>query len=338
MMIRVLLVSSFLVVPSTVTAATLFAANNGIDGPSCGASASPCRSISAAIAHAVAGDKVVVRPGVYSDDLDLDGNVGEPGEEPGAVAVGKAIAVESTGGAAATLIRKVSVPSGAVDITASNAKFGKVSRGFTIKLPGGVNSTGVSVINSSGVVVSGNVLTGPINIGIGVTGSDPQIRDNRVICSSSSGGIGVLLLTGPGARIDRNSVEGCGQGYVGAGAGMVLTRNLAIDSATSGFNLGDFASFTKNAAIGNRQQGLVLNSGSTPGVLTGNAFIGNGTFGNCGISNNSGTTVTATGNYWGAPTGPGADPADQACDGVGSLTVTAPFSTTDSTPAQSPLR
>ena len=337
-MLRLLLVSACLALPSNVLAATLFAATNGSDGAACGASASPCRSISAAIAHAVAGDKVVVRPGVYSDDLDLDGNVGEPGEEPGAINVNKAIAVESTGGAAATLIRKVSVPSGVVDVTASNAKFGRVSRGFTVKLPGGVNSTGVSVINSSGVVVAGNVLVGPINFGIGVTGSDPEIRDNRVICTSGAGGIGVILLPAPGARLDRNSVEGCGSGYVGAGAGMVITRNLAIDSVSSGFSLTDFASFTKNAAIGNRQEGLVLNSGGSLGVLTGNAFIGNGTAGNCGIRNNSGTTVTATGNYWGAATGPGADPADQTCDGPGSVTVTTPFSTTDSTPTQSPLR
>jgi hypothetical protein len=33
----------------------------------------------------------------------------------------------------------------------------------------------------------------------------------------------------------------------------------------------------------------------------------------CGIDNTSGATITATGNYWGAATGPGADPADTTC-------------------------
>lgn len=339
MTMRMLLVAAFLAAPSTTMAATFFAANNGSDGPSCGSSASPCRSISAAIANAAAGDKVVVRPGVYSDDLDLDGNYGESGEEPWAITVGKAIAVESTGGAAATLIRKVHTPSGAVDVRASGARFGKVSRGFTVKVPGGVNSSGISIINAPGAVVAGNVVTGPINFGISVTGTDAEVRDNRVICTNGSSGLGVALLLAPNARLDRNTVAGCGLAFAGSGTGLVLTRNLAIDSATSGFSLVAFASFTKNAAIGNGSNGLLLNPGAAPGLITGNAFIGNGSsFGNCGIANSSGTLVTAAGNFWGAATGPGPDPADQACDSVGSTTITTPFSTTDPTPRQSTLR
>lgn len=67
-------------VATSAEAATVFAANNGVDGPSCGAKSSPCRSITQAIAVAAPADKVIVGPGSYGD-LDCDGVVGEPGEE-----------------------------------------------------------------------------------------------------------------------------------------------------------------------------------------------------------------------------------------------------------------
>jgi hypothetical protein len=57
-------------------------------------------------------------------------------------------------------------------------------------------------------------------------------------------------------------------------------------------------------------------------VVTSNNFPGNGgAFGNCGILSN-GTIVTASSNYWGSATGPGAVPADDVC---GVLAVTTPF-------------
>jgi hypothetical protein len=63
------------------------------------------------------------------------------------------------------------------------------------------------------------------------------------------------------------------------------------------------------------------------GTITKNNIFANGAFAalNCGIRANSGATVLAPDNYWGAPTGPGGDPADATC-GAGSVTVT-PFAT-----------
>jgi hypothetical protein len=56
------------------------------------------------------------------------------------------------------------------------------------------------------------------------------------------------------------------------------------------------------------------------------------------MQNNTGASVTATNNYWGAASGPGPDPADQACDAAGSTTITTPFATSDFTPGQAALR
>jgi hypothetical protein len=336
---RLLLVAVWSATPLLAHASTILVTNTGVDGASCGPASVPCRSISQGIANAAPGDRVLVGPGVYSDDLNGNGIFGEPGEEPNTISISKVVAVESSLGASATVIRKVSTPSGAVDIFSSKVRFGKIGKGFTLRLPGGVNSTGISVLTgATGVEVAGNVLTGPINIGFGAVNADPFIHDNRVICTASSAGIGFLLLPAPGTRLDRNSVESCDQAVVGGGTGVVLTRNLAIDNTGTGYNLGDFATFTKNAAISNGGVGLLLNSSSTPGTIASNTFANNDPSGNCGIQNDTGTSVTATGNFWGAATGPGPNPADQACNGSGSSTVTTPFATSDFTQAQSALR
>jgi hypothetical protein len=50
-----------------------YVANNGVDSATCGTLAAPCRSITRAIAHAVAGDTIVVGPGRYGD-IDEDGH------------------------------------------------------------------------------------------------------------------------------------------------------------------------------------------------------------------------------------------------------------------------
>src|SRR5262245_28480935 len=82
-------------------AKTVYVANDGLDGVACGAKTSAGRSISQGIARAAAGDTVLVGPGRYGD-LDLDGVLGEPGEEAGIDAVldvNKAVRVYSTDGA-----------------------------------------------------------------------------------------------------------------------------------------------------------------------------------------------------------------------------------------------
>ena len=63
-------------------AATLYVANNGLDTNGCTAADSPCRTISHAIALAVAGDTVLVGPGRYGD-LNLNGSYDGINEEAG---------------------------------------------------------------------------------------------------------------------------------------------------------------------------------------------------------------------------------------------------------------
>src|SRR5688572_9374211 len=89
-------------------AATLRVENVGIDSATCGITPS-CRSISQAIANAVAGDTITVGPGRYGD-LNGNGYFDDPGDErPGngaacMICITKRVRIVSTHGASVTII------------------------------------------------------------------------------------------------------------------------------------------------------------------------------------------------------------------------------------------
>jgi len=120
------------VIPSSALSATLHVSNSGIDAPGCGGS-SPCRSIGQAVANAAAGDKIVVGPGLYSNNLDGDG-VSGPGEEPaGGIMITKPLQITSELGASSTLVNS----SGPVFIIGSSGvTLGDLGKGFTTTSPG----------------------------------------------------------------------------------------------------------------------------------------------------------------------------------------------------------
>ena len=91
--------------PAPAAAIIRYVAANGADTATCGTLAAPCRSISKAIQRAIAGDQIIVGPGRYGD-VDRDGQFITPGDETfgGGVLVNKAVTVQSSGGAAVTVI------------------------------------------------------------------------------------------------------------------------------------------------------------------------------------------------------------------------------------------
>ena len=188
-------------------AATVYVANDGKDGASCGTEPLPCRSLSAAVARASDGDTVEVGPGRYGD-LDGNGALGNTaGEEEldllecaCLVEVGKRVAVLSRDGAAAT---QIAVPPIAETITgvrlsAAGSAFGARNRGFTI-LAGGKDGI---LASGSGVSIAGNFVLYAA-VGISATGRDAVVSDNRVLQSVTG-----FRLDGPGCLAERTvSVE-----------------------------------------------------------------------------------------------------------------------------------
>ena len=334
----------FMVLAAGAQAATLFVANNGVDSPGCGATQTPCRSISRAIGNAKAGDEVVVGPGRYGD-LNGNGAIGEAGEESGAtgcdcmIAVNKALVIRSSHGAAATLIdaRTVNVTQNVLFI-ATGGEFGRPGQGFTV-----TPAIGAAQFAPFGIMIDSN---------------DVSVRGNQVVGSFQSKGIGINTVCSAGVvRIEDNQVMGWNLGIQPECANKTVRRNALS------FNVWGVLAFTDlpvadNVAIGNSASGIHVTGGSASGniaagnatglsssfvgVLSGNAALGNSVgidsfdgggavqgnnlIGNqCGLRREGPSSAIATNDFWGAATGPGVDPADNVCFG---LAVTSPFATT----------
>jgi hypothetical protein len=142
---------------------------------------------------------------------------------------------------------------------------------------------------------------------------DTQVRDNRAV--NNIVGINVQ----GSAYVEGNVARGNFTGITvfGDGAGPnptpkpTLTGNVAVTNYT-GFQFTDAEpeTFTRNSAIGNITDGIAIEGGVMPAFRKVNVF-GSGV---CGID--SDVLVDASDVYWGASTGPGADPADVACGTV----------------------
>ncbi|HZR80782.1 MAG TPA: right-handed parallel beta-helix repeat-containing protein [Candidatus Binatia bacterium] len=300
-------------------AAVRMVRNDGTDAPGCGASGRPCRSITAALESAADGDRIVVGPGRYGD---LNGNgVSDPGDETFEqgcnclVNVDKRVTVESEKGAAATVIDGGGDPYFLVSIAADGAVFGKPGKGFTLTR----GQVGV-VVFAGGTAVAGNHAvknsgTG-FSVSVGLAGSQAANRVLRNV-ATENGSIG--FSTYGALVLSRNVAVANLYGFEVQGDHAVVTGNLATGNEEVGFqiNFGPHV-FTGNSAIANRGIGIWTQ------ILHDTALTGNNVYGNdgCGLRNSTGGTLDARGSYWGAPGGPGDDPADRVCDDGASSTTT----------------
>jgi Right handed beta helix region len=312
-----------------VEGATLNVANNGLDNATCGKKTAPCRSISRAMVNAHDGDRIMVGPGQYGD---LNGKgMFEPGSGEEAAEVGfgcvcmikvdKSVTLESTDGAAATVLETGGADLRGVVIMAHGVVFGKKQRGFTISharregllLDGntrevavvgnrasgnGSNGNDAFFVQGSGHTVSNNVASDNARAGFGVHGSDQKVKDN--IADSNVLGFDVSSGHFTGNLVTGNQLHG----FVVNGSDVEIHRNHIVSNG----NLGIRASSTA--------------------VITENNIFGNDTLGgNCGLLNQSGTTLAAPNNFWGVPSGPGPDPADAVCNDAGLTTIVDPVAT-----------
>lgn len=311
-------------------AATLLVAVNGIDGATCGPTTSPCRTITRAIANAVDGDTVVVGPGRYGDvdgDHALSGSQEEPPNLNGcgcAIEIGKRVTVVARDGAAATVIDGGGAVADAVRLSADGAVFGRRNRGFT--LTGGTNQSALRVVANE-ATIAGHVFTRNY-YGMVAQGS----RNVVASCRFFGNGPEALLMIGDDNLVTETAISGADAiAFNIAGDRNTLKGVVAVQNFLGIAFLG-----TNNVVTGS-----VVNANAGPGIEvtgTGNSvtiaktnLVGNGTDSpvNCGLLiTGTGNTVAAAGNYWGAATGPGSDPADAVCVGGGTA-VTTPFSSAE---------
>jgi hypothetical protein len=294
--------------------AKLYVANNGTDNTDCGPEGKlPCRSIGRAIAHANAGDQIIVGPGLYGDikrarpwtpavdsgdeipvmveDLQLMSRAANWA----LININKQVTIVSRDGAGATVI-----DAGgefienyiAVNAVADGVVFGKSGKGFTIRNA----AVGVHVNEGvAGVKVQGNIAETCYQgfvVGSPFSSSGPgggmaegtMLKGNVAMSSGAGPGFAVsdesALVKGNLAK--DNYLSGF---LVGVSSSTVVKKNLAVDNLGYGFFVGIMPStttgptFSNNAAIGNTDAGLfVIGTGDVAAVMAvkKNTFFGNG--------------------------------------------------------------
>jgi hypothetical protein len=331
----------FLVLVPSAHGHTLYVANNGLDSPSCGPKASPCRSISQAVnTNAADGDTIIVGPGRYGD-LDFNGTLGNlPGEETGGfgcvLLLARAVRVLSSDGAAATVIDgRFPATDCNVGIVVDGTEFGKPGKGFTVTNTAS-DSTAI-VINASNVAIRGNQLvpsgTGGQGPGKGIevasTSQAITIENNQL-----TGFVIAIKALGAGVTIAKNQVSQNNTG-IGASSAVAIHGNVITGNAAGiALSGSGSAGVIGNSFYGNIN-GIDVSASFAAGVITKNNFAGSA---QCGLHNGNlyfggAPGVLAANNYWGVPTGPGPAPADAAgsgagtCDTFGGTTTVTPFAT-----------
>jgi parallel beta-helix repeat protein len=313
--------------PVAATAAVRYVASNG-SGTTCTVTA-PCRTIGQAIAIASAGDRIIVGPGVYGD-VNRDGAFTGPSDEPAQVGSGcgcviridRTVTLESSAGAGATIIEAGGARVDVILVEAPDVVIGRRDKGFTVR--GGRRGI---FVDAADVRIEGNTITGGTEAGI-TTFHGTVVRGNFVHDNGRDG----LDVQGGGNTVAGNTVVSNLVGILLFGTGHLVTDNIVTHNRVNGIELGPPGTDLKvngNTIVRNRGAGVQVQP-ARPGdyagtLITGNNVYGNGlvTSANCGVENQHAELVKAERNYWGAATGPGANPADSACGNVDAV----PFAT-----------
>jgi parallel beta-helix repeat protein len=176
--------------------------------------------------------------------------------------------------------------------------------------------------------VSGNTAAG--NSADGFTLSGCCIQFELIANTASNNGVGIRL-DGVGFLIQNNTVTANQH------------QGIHVSTGLGGSGL----AILGNTIVGNRGPGIQLNPDAQGNTIERNNIFGNwgteivdgpnpGGTANCGVVNTGfaqlpPSRIDATNNFWGSPSGPGKDPADNAgpgCDFNGGTTIVKPFATT----------
>jgi hypothetical protein len=258
-------------------AATRYVASNGTDTSSCGATQSQaCRSITVGIAHANAGDLVLVGPGRYGD-IDGDLQYTSPGDEAANLGLGCVVCIEkrvtlaSFDGADVTVIDPgqpgpgQSLPTqlhATVLVTAAGARLGATGQGFTV--------LGLPPTSASGRCLPVRERCAAIRV--------EAARDIRVIGNTAlNGGIAVTVESDP-ILVAQNEAR-VGEFDVGihvtSESPAVIVDNVAVGSRSdAGFRIAGLGRhlIARNVATANGL-GFALEGRQTGLIFTGARYI-----------------------------------------------------------------
>lgn len=323
---------------------TILVAANGVDSLSCGSAGDPCRSIRQGIDNAVDGDSIVVGPGRYGDNNN-NGIFGEDGEEEadlnGAcdclLRVDKSVRIVSRDGAAATVLHAGWLPMQIVRIYSSYTTFGEPGHGFTLTGSTASAISGLSTGPETGFnIIAGNIVSNNSGNGVRIFGGQQTVAANVFTTNGAAGFQSGGGQEASGLQLLNNVAVGNTTGFDVSTPYATVRGNRASDNRGSGFLVTKEGAVVEgNVAVSNKATGIVIDrdAGLAPAVVRYNNIYDNSfepAF-NCGVTNLSTVTIDATQNFWGAASGPGANPADDGgpgsgCSGQDRVIVT-PFAT-----------
>jgi hypothetical protein len=328
-------------------AGKLVVAAYGIDAPGCGTRSAPCRSIGRAIADAAPGDTIEVGPGRYGEFDGDDSPEAGPGEEAVTagvlVRIAKPLRIVSRDGSGVTVIDAAGSPrvQAVVLIESDDVVFGRGKHGFTIT---GAD-VGISLRDTVRDVHLEANWARDDGVGFFVAGQHVTVVGNHAVANH---GVGFLIQTTE-SSFAGNVATADTLGFFVAGSDNTLVGNVASandpSGAFAGMAIRGRAVLEGNVVSGNRGTGIGIQPDGSGTRLVGNRIAGNTGIGievgsgarvddlvitrndvfgnnalrspegteNCGLRNATGAPLAAAGNYWGAPGGPGADPADAVC-------------------------
>jgi len=304
--------------------------------------------------------------GDLNEDGFLGGPGEESGLNNTALRIDKAVRVVSSAGAALTLIDGGggSALFSVVKIDGNNVTFGEVEGGFTltgaesglltdgytgVRIVGNI-ATGMRAqgfwVNAGGAVSGVNEVSYNIAHGNGGSGilAGSLLESSRVIVrhnKSYSNFVGIFSASYGRHEIAYNEVSNNSASGISVDFAPSLVHHNIVTGNDRGISSNSWSPdrlpsagpvLYRNSLIGNTRFGIMVTSGPpVRTVVKENNFYGNGVSsdgfgGNCGLANFTGETLNAVNSYWGASTGPGAEPADVAC-GNDPVTTT-PFART----------
>ena len=190
---------------------------------------------------------------------------------------------------------------GAAPQVVGNQAIGNGTTGFDLEdATEAVVAANLSIANDTGFELgSGNRATGNLAARSELSGFSLDGTGNSLLASASLGNLAGAVLGGPDNRLEGNVLAGNGRGIEILNAGSVVRGN---------------------AILGNTGVGVFVDAGAAA-ILEGNSIAGNhagvdatlSPSGNCGVASLAATAPELPGNFWGAPGGPGPDPADAFC-------------------------
>ncbi len=232
-------------VPAGATATTLDVSPAGTDGPSCGPTPNPCRSIGQAITNAVAGDTIAVAAGTYAEQVTVTKQLTLTGTDA---------VIDATGQSNGVLLHGASAAGTSIS-------------GFTIEH---ADLEGLKAVQTSNLTISTNTIVDN-DRGFGTT--NPGCQDLFDDC-----GEGLHLQTVTGSTVSGNTVNNGVGGILltdemGPTSGNTIQNNVVNDNIKDcGITLAGHNPAAL-AADGTRQPTM---GGVFDNVVTGNTTNGNG--------------------------------------------------------------